>query len=109
MLQRFHRPACRNWCPSTTLRAAANSSANAKSAVVSVSTSGVLVTRMPRAVAAGTSMLSKPTATLAITRTPSSRAIAPPSKRSVNWLTRACLPTARRASSSAVNPSSESA
>lgn len=38
--------------------AVAISSVKAKSAVVSVSTPGVLVTRMPRAVAAGTSILS---------------------------------------------------
>src|SRR5438874_846612 len=46
------------------------SSAQAKSAVVSVSTSGVLVTKMPFRVAAATSMLSNPTATLEVLRTP---------------------------------------
>ena len=51
--------------PSPTRRAAAISSANAVSAVVSVSTSGVLVASTPAAVQAGTSMLSNPTAWLA--------------------------------------------
>ena len=50
------------WCPSTTRRAAAISRQKAMSAVASVSTPGVLPTAMPRAVAAGTSMLLKPTA-----------------------------------------------
>jgi hypothetical protein len=43
-------------------RAAASSSAKARSAVASVSTSGVLPTGMPRAAAASRSMLSVPTA-----------------------------------------------
>ena len=51
--------------PSPRRRAAAISSANAVSAVVSVSTSGVLVASTPAAVHAATSMLSKPTAWLA--------------------------------------------
>ena len=47
-------------------RASASSSANARSAVASVSTSGVLPTGMPRAAAASRSMLSVPTAMFAI-------------------------------------------
>ena len=48
-------------------RAAAMSSAKARSAVVSVRTPGVLPTGMPRRVQAATSMLSKPTAKLLTT------------------------------------------
>ena len=47
---------------SGSLRAAASSSANVRSAVASVSTSGVLPTGMPRAEAASRSTLSYPTA-----------------------------------------------
>ena len=56
--QVFHRPDRVNLSPSTTRRAVAMRIAHAMSAVVSVSTPGVFVTRMPRRVAAGTSMLS---------------------------------------------------
>ena len=52
----------RNRSPSPTRRAAAISSANAVSAVVSVRTSGVFVASTPAAVHAATSMLSNPTA-----------------------------------------------
>ncbi len=65
--QVFHLPARVYRSPSTTRRAAAIINANAKSAVVSVSTPGVLPTAIPRCVAAGTSMLSKPTAQLLTT------------------------------------------
>jgi hypothetical protein len=59
----IHRaPERRKRSPSATRRAAAIISANAVSAVVSVSTSGVLQASTPRRVQAGTSMLSKPTA-----------------------------------------------
>ncbi len=47
--------------PAGIRRAAASSSAQAMSATSSVSTSGVLVTRMPRAFAAARSMASTPT------------------------------------------------
>ena len=50
-------------------RQAHSSSMNAKSAVQSVSTSGVFVTTRPRALAAGTSMWSNPTLQVAATRT----------------------------------------
>ena len=55
-------PARRNRSPSPTRLAAASSSANAVSAVVSVSTSGVFVASTPAAVHAATSTLSNPTA-----------------------------------------------
>jgi hypothetical protein len=64
---------------------------------------------MPLRVAAGTSMLSKPTATLAITWIPSRVARTSALNRSVNWLTTARLPRIRWASSAALKPSSESA
>ena len=54
----FQPPVRVSRSPSTTRRAAASRSANARSAVVSVRTPGVLVTRMPRSVAAATSTLS---------------------------------------------------
>jgi hypothetical protein len=53
----FHSPARTKASPSATRRAAAMSSAHVRSAVVSSRTPGVLVTRMPRLVAAATSML----------------------------------------------------
>jgi len=65
--QVFQRAARVYRSASLTRRAAARSKANAKSAVVSVSTPGVLPTAIPRCVAAGTSMLSKPTAQLLMT------------------------------------------
>ena len=52
--------------PSTTRRAQARIRAQARSAVASVSTSGVLVTAMPRISAATTSTLSCPTAQFAM-------------------------------------------
>src|SRR6266545_2711214 len=56
----FHLPS-RTWrSPSSTRRAVAMSRAQAKSAVVSVSTSGVLVMTTPRRVAAATSTLLNP-------------------------------------------------
>ena len=54
--------------PSTRRRATAISSVHAKSAVVSSRTPGVFVTATFRSVHAGTSILSKPTATLATIR-----------------------------------------
>ena len=54
-------------------RQAHSSSMNARSAVQSVSTSGVLVTIRPRALAAATSMWSKPTLHVAATRTVAGR------------------------------------
>ena len=57
-----HWPSCTSRSPSGSRRASASSSAKARSAVASVSTSGVLPTGMPRRVAASTSTLSVPTA-----------------------------------------------
>ena len=87
--------------PSTTRRAAASSSANAKSAVVSVRTSGVFVTRMPLRVAAGTSMLSKPTATFAMISHAIQRVDHLGAERSVSCATTPCLPRGALLSSSA--------
>src|SRR5512139_56626 len=56
------RPTRRNRSASENFRAAARSRANPRSAVASVSTSGVLQTRTPRRVASATSMLFTPTA-----------------------------------------------
>ncbi len=71
---------------STTRRAAAISKVNAKSAVASSRTPGVLVTITLRAVAAGMSMLSKPTATY-VDRTASRIG-------SISWLTIPTQPSA---------------
>src|SRR5215213_8344832 len=65
--QVFHFPSCTYRSASGMRRATAIISAKAKSAVASVSTSGVFPTGILRAVAALTSMLSKPTAWLLIT------------------------------------------
>ena len=65
----FHSPERAKLSPSTTRRAAAIKSVQAKSAVVSVSTPGVLVTRMPRRVAFSMSTLLNPTAMLQRIRT----------------------------------------
>ena len=67
-LQRSKRPSRTIRSPSTTRRTVLRIRAQVRSAVASVSTPGVLVTRMPRAVAAATSMLSTPTAMLEMTR-----------------------------------------
>src|SRR4030067_492042 len=61
-------PARRNRSASENLRAAANRSPNARSAVASVRTSGVLHTRILLRVASATSMLLTPTAKLETTR-----------------------------------------
>ena len=60
------RPRAPAAAPSGIRRASASSSAKARSAVASVSTSGVLPTGMPRSAAASRSMLSVPTAMFAI-------------------------------------------
>ena len=65
--QVFHSPDRTKRSPSTTRRAAANSSAIVYSAVVALSTPGVRVTRTMRRLAATTSMLSKPVAMLLTT------------------------------------------
>src|ERR1035437_228611 len=75
----LYRPAFMYSCASGILRAAASRSAHVKSAVVSVSTSGVLLTGRPSAVAPATSMLLKPTEQFA---TPRSAGFAASSARS---------------------------
>ncbi len=69
MSQPGHLPARRSDSASQICRAAARISRNARSAVVSSSTPGVLVTAMPWAAAASRSMWSYPTATVATTFT----------------------------------------
>src|ERR1035437_5236410 len=68
--QPVHRCARTSRSPSPSRRATVNNNAKAKSAVVSVSTPGVLVTGILRAVAAATSMLLKPTPKFAMTVKP---------------------------------------
>src|SRR6266508_5241451 len=83
------------------MRAVAISSVKARSAVVSVSTSGVLVPITPRFVISGTTKLSKPTARLATTLScwpAASRSSA--SIRSVSSDKTASAPLTRRSSSS---------
>src|SRR5690606_40679561 len=63
-----HWPRSMTFWASTIRRAVAISNAHVRSAVVSVSTPGVLVTSTPRRVQAATSMLSYPTAMLATMR-----------------------------------------
>ena len=88
--------------PSGRRRAAASSSASVRSAVASVSTPGVFVTSTPRAVAAPTSTLSKPTAMLATTRSPGQRSSSASSTRSVSIVRIPEQGAARSANSSAV-------
>ena len=101
----FHWPERTNASASTTRRAAAISSAKAKSAVVSFKMPGVLLTRMPCSVAACKSMLSKPTPTWAIMPSPLSCAITSRGRGSVNWLMITRLPRARSISCGEVKPS----
>ena len=96
----FHSPRRRKCSDSVTRRAAAIISAKPKSAVVSVSTSGVLVQSTPRAVAAGTSRLLKPTAMLHTARTVGAAASTPSSMRSLPVVIAPCLPCRRAISSS---------
>ena len=63
----FHRPSRRSRSASVASRVAARMRRNARSAVVSSSTPGVLQTVMPSSLAATTSMLSYPTAAFATT------------------------------------------
>ena len=104
----FQRPARRNLSASTTRRAAAINNVNAKSAVVSVKTSGVLLTAIWRAVAASVSMLSKPTATFEIALRFGSLSITSAVNLSVRWLTAASLPAIRASSPSGARLSSDS-
>ena len=95
-----HSPARTFSAPGTIRRASASSRANARSAVASVSTSGVLPTGMPRAAAASTSMLSVPTAMLAIARSRGAASSSASSTRSVISVSRP-RPRARAPRSSA--------
>src|SRR5579872_970285 len=96
------RPERISLSPSTSRRAVTMSSANARSAVVSSSTPGVLVMITPAAVPAATSRLSKPTATLATIFTVGSAASTRASIFSVNRQTSASLPRHSAISSSVV-------
>jgi len=71
------------------------SRAHAKSAVVSVSTSGVLVTTIPRVLQAATSMLLKPTATLQTAFSPGAEARTSSSMVLMMWQISAALPLSR--------------
>ena len=106
--QPFHPPARTSRSPSPTRRAMPRISAHVNSATASVSTSGVLVTTIRRARAAGTSILSYPTAMFATifrSRAASSTAA---STFSVSRQMRASLPSTRRSSSSrGIAPSPE--
>ncbi|MCY1534955.1 hypothetical protein D9M68_703400 [compost metagenome] len=79
------------------------SSAKPKSAVVSVSTSGVLVASTPAALRAGTSKLLKPTAMLATIRSCGQAAATAPSMRSLPVVSAPTLPCRRAISSAGVN------
>ena len=95
--------------PRAARRAAAISSAQARSAVVSVRTPGVLPTGIPRRVQAATSMLSKPTAKLLTTfsRGPAASSNSS-STRSVSRVRIPSQPATRRSSSSRGGGSSSS-
>ncbi len=93
-----HLPARTSRSPSAMRRAAAISSANARSAVASVSTPGVCPTAIPAAVAAAISMLSRPTARLLMTRSLGAAAIKAASTRSVTIVSSASAWRARRCS-----------
>jgi hypothetical protein len=79
------------------------SRAQAKSAVVSVSTSGVLVTTTPRLRQAATSMLLNPTATLQTALRPGAAARTSSSIVLMMWQIRAFLSRSRRMSSTLGN------
>ena len=85
--QAVHDPDRTKVSASGSRRAAASISANVRSAVVSVRTSGVFVTVIPRRLATGRSMLSTPTATLEMTSSCGFASSTDFSSRSVNWQT----------------------
>src|SRR5690606_10662762 len=91
--------------PSTTRRVTARMRAQVNSATALVSTSGVLVTTMPRARAAARSMLSKPAATLAMIRSDDDASITAASIGSVSWEMMASTPAARATISAWGQPS----
>src|SRR4051794_16257317 len=96
----FHSPPRTAAAPGTIRRARASRSANARSAVASVSTSGVLPTGIPRAAAASTSMLSVPTAMFAIARRRGAASSTAASTRSVTSVRRPSTSRARATRSS---------
>ena len=94
------RRARRNRSPSVIRLAAASSSAQVRSAVASVTTSGVLVASTPLAVQAPRSRLSKPTAKLATTASSGpARSSSSPSTWSVSMASSPSLPATRSKSS----------
>src|SRR5437660_4199515 len=98
MWKPVHRPARRTASASELRRLPARIRRKARSAVVSSRIPGVLQTTTPAAVAAATSMLSKPTATLATTRRrPFPAASTSASKRSVRTQTTPSNPSRRAA------------
>ena len=105
-LQRFQNPARRKRSLSAMRRAVASSRAKPKSAVVSVSTSGVLVPSTRCAVRAGTSKLLKPTAMLATMDNCGQAASSSALMRSLPVVSTPSLPRSRRASSAGDHTSS---
>ena len=101
----FQPPRRTSRSPSTMRRVMPRMIAQVRSAVASVSTSGVLVTTTPRARAAATSMLLYPTATVATIFRSDPASSTAASTGSVNIVTSACLPRTRSASASRVSGS----